>query len=191
MTSDEQIGKNLTAIRGDMSQKDLAAEMRRRGHKWSQSTVWSVEKGERPLRLTEASTLENIFDVSVYQLTNSGEWLDVTQSIGRIGHLREAIEDQIEQYLDEQRKLTLFAAIAEQDDDDDIHRFLTATPVGIAKETMLRYALDRKAHKEFIGRTAEDEDGSRFENQLELDHLTSVWSEAFAEAADGEHPEAA
>lgn len=34
--------------------------MRTRGWKWSQATVWAVEKGERPLRLAEAEDLVSI-----------------------------------------------------------------------------------------------------------------------------------
>lgn len=59
-TNDEQIGRNLASMRGDMSQKDLADEMRKRGFKWSQATVWSIEKGERPLRLAEAESVADI-----------------------------------------------------------------------------------------------------------------------------------
>ncbi|WP_157156247.1 helix-turn-helix domain-containing protein [Diaminobutyricimonas sp. LJ205] len=60
MNRDELIGKNLQNLRGDMSQKELADKMRALGWKWSQATVWSIEKGERPLRLAEADAL---FDV--------------------------------------------------------------------------------------------------------------------------------
>lgn len=61
--SDEQIGRNLTRARGEMSQKELADRMREYGWKWSQATVWSVEKGERPLRLAEAEDLASILEV--------------------------------------------------------------------------------------------------------------------------------
>lgn len=54
---DEQVGKAVTVFRGERSQKSVADAMRERGWKWSQATVWSVEKGERPLRLTEAADL--------------------------------------------------------------------------------------------------------------------------------------
>lgn len=54
------IGKNLVRLRGEMSQKDVATAMRDRGWKWSQATVWSVERGDRPLRLAEAQDLAAI-----------------------------------------------------------------------------------------------------------------------------------
>lgn len=67
---DAQIGRNLARLRGDMSQKELAGAMRDRGHKWSQATVWNVERGERPLRLTEATALGEILELlSVYSIT--------------------------------------------------------------------------------------------------------------------------
>ncbi|MBB1482510.1 hypothetical protein H5392_01385 [Tessaracoccus sp. MC1865] len=56
-TRNEMIGRTVAAWRGDMSQKALADEMRALGHKWSQSTVWSVESGSRPLKLVEAVDL--------------------------------------------------------------------------------------------------------------------------------------
>jgi len=37
-----------------LSQSELADMMRAEGYKWAQATVWSVEAGERPLRLSEA-----------------------------------------------------------------------------------------------------------------------------------------
>lgn len=48
-----------------MSQQALAEAMRARGWKWSQATVWSIEKGERPLKLAEASDLSNMLNVGV------------------------------------------------------------------------------------------------------------------------------
>ena len=63
MTTDEQIGRNLVSLRGGMSQKDLADRMRTHGFKWSQATVWAIEKGERPLRLTESLALGKIFGI--------------------------------------------------------------------------------------------------------------------------------
>lgn len=52
--NDDQIGKNLSILRGDMTQQELGERMRDRGFKWSQATVWDVERGKRPLRLTES-----------------------------------------------------------------------------------------------------------------------------------------
>lgn len=62
---DKTIGKNVARLRGDRSQQLVADEMRSRGYDWSQATVWSVEKGRRPLRFAEAAQLADILDVAV------------------------------------------------------------------------------------------------------------------------------
>lgn len=54
---DEQIGFNVKSLRGEISQEELAKRMRECGYKWSKATVWAIEKGERPLKLTEARDL--------------------------------------------------------------------------------------------------------------------------------------
>lgn len=55
--TDAIIGRNLARLRSrkSITQEDLAARMRRRySYKWSKATVWSIERGERPLKLAEA-----------------------------------------------------------------------------------------------------------------------------------------
>ena len=68
---EETIGRNLAQMRksGAWSQSDIANHMRELGFKWSQATVWSVETGERPLRLTEAVCLAELFGVEASELT--------------------------------------------------------------------------------------------------------------------------
>lgn len=53
------------------------------GHKWSQSTVWSVEKGTRPLRLVEAQSLAEIFGVPVVALLRTADHADFTSRVNR------------------------------------------------------------------------------------------------------------
>lgn len=65
---DEEIGRNLARLRGDMSQDRLAERLGDHGVKWSQSTVWSVEKGARPLRLREAYAVAKVLGASVNAL---------------------------------------------------------------------------------------------------------------------------
>src|SRR5688572_15963772 len=68
-TRDQQIGQAVRDLRADMSQDALAESMSEMGHdKWSQSTVWSVERGTRPLRLAEAESLARLFNVDVSRL---------------------------------------------------------------------------------------------------------------------------
>lgn len=70
IVSDSVIGESVARLRAaaDMPQAELAARVRRGGHRWSQATVWSVEKGERPLRLSEAVLLAEILEFDLEQL---------------------------------------------------------------------------------------------------------------------------
>jgi len=65
--ADKRIGRAVLIARGEMTQQAVAAEMKRRGWKWSQATVWSIEAGERPLRLAEAEALADILEVAYSQ----------------------------------------------------------------------------------------------------------------------------
>lgn len=65
--------------------------MKDRGHKWSQSTVWSVERGDRPLRLTEAEDLAAILGVEVAMLTKEPFQVGLNRFYNRLeGSLLEA-----------------------------------------------------------------------------------------------------
>lgn len=72
--SDDQIGKNLATLRGQVTQQELGEKMRQRGFKWSQATVWDVERGKRPLRLTEA--LEVVAILNKPGVTVESLWAD-------------------------------------------------------------------------------------------------------------------
>lgn len=60
--TEEQIGADVATARerAALSQKELASAMTDRGFKWSQATVSQIEKGERPLRLSEADHLAEL-----------------------------------------------------------------------------------------------------------------------------------
>lgn len=60
--TEEQIGADVATARerAGLSQKELAAAMTDRGFKWAQATVSQIEKGERPLRLSEADHLAEL-----------------------------------------------------------------------------------------------------------------------------------
>lgn len=70
MIEDAEIGKNLTRFRAaaGLTQQRLGALMTQRGWKWSQTTVYNVEKGERPLRLREAEDVAHVVGVTVNDL---------------------------------------------------------------------------------------------------------------------------
>jgi transcriptional regulator with XRE-family HTH domain len=59
------VGRRLGQLRGERSQKSLADEMRLRGWKWSQATVWAIERGDRSLKLMEARDLAAVLDIQL------------------------------------------------------------------------------------------------------------------------------
>lgn len=103
---DKQIGENVAAFRDDMSQKALADAMRDAGYKWSQSTVWAVEQGTRPLKLAEASVLAKILDTSVDFLLSPTQIRGLLQAGEHTArelkdaeeHLDQAVDDYIEKW---------------------------------------------------------------------------------------------
>lgn len=68
---DEAIGQAVAGFREPKSQEWVADLMRHKGHKWSQATVWGVEKGRRPLKLTEAIDLAQILGCEVEDFRRS------------------------------------------------------------------------------------------------------------------------
>lgn len=88
-SEDVHIGERLQALRGPViSQAALANAMKERGHeKWSQATVWAVEAGKRPLRLSEAASLASILQADV------NEFLLRSETADTLGALRDAIFD--------------------------------------------------------------------------------------------------
>lgn len=106
MITDEQIGRNLVALRGDLSQKELADRMRKRGFKWSQATVWAIEKGERPLRLTESAALEAIFDIYEVLAAPKAEF-DRKVSVRAFYDKMQQISDLAYESFDRQRRLAI------------------------------------------------------------------------------------
>lgn len=73
---DALLGGNLARLRGEMTQTELAQRMRAAGHKWTQPTVVSVEKGERPLRFSEGIDACVILGVDLYDLVRYPPMLD-------------------------------------------------------------------------------------------------------------------
>lgn len=98
MATDENIGANVAVLRGEISQKDLASRMRERGWKWSQATVWSVEKGERPLRLAEAADLAEILDQSIHVLLSGAEPTRVHKAAQDVAAAESRLRSAIREY---------------------------------------------------------------------------------------------
>ncbi|MFC9559921.1 helix-turn-helix domain-containing protein [Agromyces sp. NPDC056965] len=102
---DRQVGENVVRLRGDRSQKELADEMRERGYKWSQATVWAVEKGNRPLRLAEAAVLAEILRVSVGVLLGDEVSVVVKQDVDAVERAQQQVHQAFLAFRSSQRRL--------------------------------------------------------------------------------------
>lgn len=89
---DAQIGRNVNLIRAGRTQKEVAAGMRDRGWRWTQSTVWSIESGERSVKLAEATDLATVLDVGVPDLLREDDSVVVSQCYSRVMSARLALE---------------------------------------------------------------------------------------------------
>ena len=81
---DAEIGEAVRLLRGDRTQEDVAATMRERGWKWSQATMWAVEKGTRPLKLAEADALSAVLDVPLWRLLTGEKETSVLRALDRV-----------------------------------------------------------------------------------------------------------
>lgn len=99
MQQDELIGRNVALYRGDKSQKAVADAMRARGWKWSQATVWSIEKGERPLRLAEADDLGRILDVQPYRFMSSEPDARLLTAVDKLDVAGKAVADAVYSFM--------------------------------------------------------------------------------------------
>lgn len=108
MTSDEVVGSRIARLRGAMSQQELARRMANAGVKWSQSTVWSVETGRRPLRVSEAVVLCDILGVELGEMLGDVDSVLASQFAARLHRSRETLVD----VLAEMMTRTADAAIA-------------------------------------------------------------------------------
>lgn len=107
--SDERIGGNVARLRGAMSQADLADKLRERGLRWSQTTVWEVEKGRRALKLAEAEEVADVFGVPLEMLlieSDAARLVDgVNQSIDVYNHARDGLYMSAVEYMDARNEL--------------------------------------------------------------------------------------
>ncbi|MDP5226640.1 MULTISPECIES: hypothetical protein [Arthrobacter] len=135
---DKQIGKNLATLRGERSQQDVASQMRALGYKWSQATVWAVEKGERPLKVVEAVALAGLFSKTLDDLLSSDTSFDLAldeleSAIAALKPARAMIDSAMErvetliveapeELLSEReaRVVALVEATMDLDDEDDV-----------------------------------------------------------------------
>lgn len=140
MANDVEIGRNVARIRGSMSQKDLADEMRKRGFRWSQATVWAVEKGERPLRLVEAEAVGEVLGIHHSALLYSAERLNLVYEFREFSELLEEIQELAYQSFERQRRLALEIDWNPDafDEDDDALDVISRNAADAAIEGILR-----------------------------------------------------
>jgi transcriptional regulator with XRE-family HTH domain len=69
---DDNVATNVRAFRerSGLSQEELAQRMSERGFGFSQSTIWKIESGQRPVKISEAVALSEALDLP--------RWLDLT-----------------------------------------------------------------------------------------------------------------
>jgi|ERR1035437_63165 hypothetical protein len=113
---DRQIGRTMAILRGDKTQQAVADEMRKRGWRWSQATVWSVEKGDRPLRLAEAEDLATVLGTpSVHAFLTEPIGAYIQQGVRRASNAYRAIVESVWECLDAQDALRVHLMHAHED----------------------------------------------------------------------------
>jgi len=106
----------MAILRGDRTQQAVADEMRRRGWRWSQATVWSVEKGDRPLRLAEAEDLATVLGTpSVHAFLTEPMGARIQQGARRASNAYQAIVESVWECLDAQDALKVQLKHAQED----------------------------------------------------------------------------
>lgn len=135
---DEQIGRNLVKLRGEMSQRDLADAMKARGWKWSHVTVGAVERGERPLRLSESEDIKRILG-SQFPLTMADSDTVLAVWNGEMSQAHDDLEKAVEHYVDTQVQLQ---AAGDRAESPRLREVLTAW-LDVSPEQVVRNVLRR------------------------------------------------
>lgn len=114
---EKQVGSRVKTFRESamLSQQDLANKMRRSGFKWSQATVWNVENGDRPLRLTEAIEIADVCSLDPAEFF-SGHQQPTSTTPGLRLAVR-TLQSLIEEASPERRALSAFSEIVTRSSD--------------------------------------------------------------------------
>lgn len=113
--------------------------MRERGWKWSQATVWAVEKGDRPLRLAEANDLAAILKKSVAAFMYSPGEHEIEKADQRLQESRKSLEDALTSHLHKRIRMAQLLDAARRRG-EDLGRVARAgeAHLRIAPETVVR-----------------------------------------------------
>jgi hypothetical protein len=95
---DDRIGDNVARLRGDLSQRAVAQEMKRRGWKWSHVTLVTIESGERPLRLSEAVDLANVLHTDVRLLFEPTGNVALHEAMTKLDAERRSLESAVHRF---------------------------------------------------------------------------------------------
>jgi hypothetical protein len=196
---DVAIGQNLIRLRGEKSQQDVADAMRAAGYKWSQATVWAVEKGDRPLRLAEAESLAEVLGTRIDNFTRTESFVRLEIARSHMYESFERLKADINDFYDRQFFLAVVAEGVDISETmrDMIEDWLRMTPEQIA--ATVRTARDGEAAAERMQHAA----ALGFESVADLDSSGRDTSETgrtdennpfmklFWEAYSGEHQEEA
>lgn len=175
-----------------MTQTQLADRMAARKWKWSQSTVWAVESGRRPLRYAEAVDICDILDVRVWELEGNGQDLDVLFLASKYHAAIDNVRDGVRSAAQWQYEMAeLFDQFEEPRQLDEEHtlraisEYTSANLVEAAWQTLGAIAEDRAERLEALGAD---------ENARMRKALVASWINAFRAmkvSDDGEHQEEA
>lgn len=189
---DVLVGENLTRLRGEMTQQALADAMRKKGWRWSQATVWSVEKGERPLKFSEAEDVAQILQTPLANLSRPTALALVDRGLKLAGdEVLSAFNEAVESLLSLEASRDWLASVIKDAE---------GTP-GWGDEAGLvfwRHVLKRtldaavlEARARIAGEVARDDAVTAADRPHEdLEVLMSDMRAAREAGSDGEHPEA-
>jgi transcriptional regulator with XRE-family HTH domain len=160
----EHIGAAVAALRGGRSQASVAEDMRELGHeKWSQSTVWAVEKGTRPLRLSEANDLAGIFGCPLSDFLKQPPEVAADKVLNR--HVQR-VRSSYKQAVDALTGLELWRTVLD-DTVVGIERDGTSIDSGLARRVRLARLLtvERAGTEARAQAQAQQDEARRFESQ--------------------------
>lgn len=108
-SDDKTIGERVKQSRGAMTQVEAARQMKELGHKWSQATVWAVEKGERSVKLAEARDLSMIFGCSVLDLleddSDSDAYVWIRSELAAAGRASDSLLESLTEWFARRERL--------------------------------------------------------------------------------------
>lgn len=178
---ERQFARNMQKMREGQgwSQSELARKMVEAGwSNYNQMTVSRTEKGERPIRLSEAKALARIFGSHVEEMSASDERYSVNVALKATASAYEALAEAAKEFLQAQNELSIradSATIAGGDiDPDAVEGWLETSPESVMTDAAFNLG-DVKRHE--LWREARDLGLSL--GELEEHHLEAATAAGF------------